>query len=111
MSPSHLGITKSANFSSILLDIYPVCSIMGDCPTHWIFEAIQLFSLISSMWLVIRLAYFILSLGVSGERFATESSIGHFGLWHGGTGVKYRADLVSGQHINDFYEHFHVYNR
>jgi hypothetical protein len=54
---------------------------------------------------------FISSLGVSGERFATRSSIGHFGSWHFGSGVKYKVDVAPGQHINDFYEHFRVYNR
>jgi hypothetical protein len=83
---------------------------MGDCPWHWICTAIPCFSrLIRLFGHLVFL--FILPLGVSSGRFATRSTIGHFGLWHFDSGDEYKADVAPGQHINDFYEYFRVYNR
>jgi hypothetical protein len=101
---------KAPIFLRILLDIYPVRSIMGDYPG---IGYSKLFSYLSHLinMVVHSALLFHLSPGVSGERCATESNIGHFDSWHGGSGVEYWGDVVHGQHINDFYEHFHVYNR
>jgi hypothetical protein len=111
--PDELSVsasTKAPTPLRIFLDIYPVCSIMGDCPRHWICKAIH-YCLISSICFVIWFSYSFYHSEYQARVFPTRSTIGHFGLWHFGSGVEYKADVAPGQHINDFYEYFRVYNR
>jgi hypothetical protein len=60
----------------------------------------QSYSLFSHLINLLRhlVPLFILPLGVSGGCFSTRSTIGHFGSWHFGQGVEYKADVAPGQH-------------